>query len=420
MYPITPALRRIAAALTVMVLAFAPARAFAQISAPTTASAEEKRAARLFNEAVKRTLNEAAMAEPLGDSTQPSAHHQITVLADKGDVNGRARFYIPAGPSDFIVTLTGPLSGGSTTLFSNTGLGKQVTLNTAIKLTHAFGAAVGTTAPVPGAAAAVSAATDQQFLATLGAFESKRASISTGRATALDTAAISNADSVAGLNRMAVLADNPKAAYALAAQTNPSRVKSQTFALTPGLEIQRHAIDYLDSTSLASNTADHTTVMFTAAGGITHLRKRDEQVSPDRYVGASFKAGSTVKVDDPRHICRPLASGASECLDAPVGAPVTGTLQAYTVEWRQWLYGQSLGLNPRYSYSRTSPDSGATRWVHTIDMPVYFIRQAKDLDAADIELGPDLIGGVNVGWRNSSGQHGVFLALFVTKAFGIQ
>jgi hypothetical protein len=87
--------------------------------------------------AVRRSLIERTVADPQsGTSTQAASQHQLSVVAEQGDVSGRARFYVPiSDKTDFIVTFTGPLSSKSGTFATETGLGKNASVNGAFKIT---------------------------------------------------------------------------------------------------------------------------------------------------------------------------------------------------------------------------------------------------------------------------------------------
>lgn len=441
--------------LTILTLMLWPCLAQAQVDVAQDATAETKAAVALFNRAVKRTVFEASTIEPLGESTQPSAQHQLTVVADKGDINGRARFYQPIGSTDLIVTFTGPLSGGNATLATAHGLGKQVTVNGGIKLTTAFGAkptganqvsavnaliehsATTSTKSCPSDDPSHPEADARRIASALCKFELLRqiaadptqpartaAAIESTQAARIAAASEHNqeakdAPQLRVLSRMLLsqrLAASPERTYAAVAQLNPELVKKWTATFTPGFEVQHQSVGYLVNPSLDSATFDRTTRMVTLSAGVSHL---DGNAKPLYYAGMSFKGGTAIDVGDSRNICRALSGTAgTECLDAPLGAPTSASQESLTVEWRQWLHRQALGLNPRYSYVRTKPDEAAAGAVHTVDIPIYFMRQVTDIDTPDVALGADLIGGVNVGWR-SGPQKGAFLSLFISKAFGL-
>lgn len=378
-----------------------------------------------LNRAVKRALLERAVAEPLTGTGQPAAEHQLTVLAEKGEVNGRARFFVPFGPSaDGVLTFTGPLTNGATNFATDTGLAKGASVNGSLKLT--FWTKVNPTdqisaSPTRAVVLPGTAATTKKDL--LDAIEQQRT------APAPAAAAVPRSASERTLRRLLDsprLRASPERFYAALAQMDTTLIETRwAGSLTPGFEAARHVVDYLDGASFESATFDHTTKTFTLSGGVSKVTtaKQDGKdiLTPLFYVGGSFRGGGAVDVEDPRDICRSLSSGVSECFTGPVGEPQTSEEISFAVESRVWTPGQTLGLNPRYTRARTKRDDlSEPKVVHTFDVPIYFMRQTKDLDVPEVPLGADLIGGVNLGWRKSgTDAGGGFVMVFLTKAFGL-
>ena len=87
--------------------------------------------------AVRRVLVERTVTDPLSVTTgQAGAQHQVTMVAEHGEVSGRARFYVPMNDkSDWIVTFTAPLTGKNATFATETGLGNNASANVGMKLT---------------------------------------------------------------------------------------------------------------------------------------------------------------------------------------------------------------------------------------------------------------------------------------------
>jgi hypothetical protein len=357
----------------------------------------------LIDRAVKRALLERAVAEPLSGGGQSAAQHQLTVLAEKGDVNGRARFFIPFSVfADGIVTFTGPLSNGKTTFATQKGLGKGASLSAGLKLTIWK-----RTGP------------EAQFLPSM---EAARKGPPQQAHAGVDSAppVVNRLLMLDGLRR------SPERFYAALVQQSPTIVTTRwSGTLTPGFETQRQVVDYLSETSFEPSTFDRSTKTVTLSGGVSKLRVTTEAgvdaLAPLFYIGAAFRAGSVIEVADPRKICRAVATpGASECFEAPVGEPGGGNERSLTAELRWWTPKQGLGVNPRYTYGRTKADGAAdAQVVHTFDAPIYFMHQTKDIDVPEVPAGADLVGGVNVGWRNGGPAEGAFVVLFLTRAFGL-
>jgi hypothetical protein len=226
------------------------------------------------------------------------------------------------------------------------------------------------------------------------------------------------------------LVATPERFYAAVVQALPELVETRWAAyVTPGFESTHTAVDYLDKDTGETKPFEDTTQLFTFSGGVSHLAEwrkgkgdaSEAIITPLMYAGISFRSGDSVRVPDEGHVCRPLAAGseALECLDGPVGSPTSSNFTSFTAELRYWAYDQSLGLNPKYTYSRQKPDGGAEKIVKTFEVPIYFMHQVKDINVRDVTFGADLAGGVNVGWRDDGTRSGPFLSVFFTKIFGM-
>lgn len=393
-------------------------------------------AAAAIQNAVRRVLVEGAVADPTTSSNQGASQHQLTVVADKGEVNGRARFYLPIGPNaDGQITLTTPLSSGKGTFATLNGIGRNVSVNASLKFsvwakTLLPGTQVASVArsvaggptPLPG---------NRQFLADLENI--RRAAATAGETRAIAAAAVASSagtgdQRLARLIASPTITSTPERFYAAVVQQLPELVATRWAAyLTPGFETTRHSVDYLEADTAASNTFEKGTSVVTFSGGVSRMaewRKSgegDKLLTPLFYAGISFRAGNSVSVPDEKNICRPFGSGgASECLDAPVGVPSQSRIQSTTIEYRLWAYDQSLGINPRFTYSVEESEPPATKkTLKTFEVPVYFMHQVKDINVRDITFGADLTGGISIGWRDDGTKSGAFATIFLTKVFGL-
>lgn len=401
---------------------------------------------RVLNEAVRRMLVERAVVEPLTTSTQAANQHQITVVADKGEVNGRARFYVPFGPGvDGQLTLTSPLTGGQTTFATADGLGANASINGSIKWTVwtkevklAAAAFQQLNSILTGTSMAQAVTDGEEGLVALELL--RRAAATSGSPGVFATAATATGNPEVGrLLASPSLVATPERFYAAVVQEVPA-LTSTTWAgyVTVGGDANRHSVEYLSEDSFETKAFDRTTGMFTLSGGVSRMgtftktaavstdEAADTYKKPLFYAGGSFRGGNSVKVGDPQKICRPIGSGsASECVEAPVGIPSPASSVSWVGEIRLWSWGamQSIGFNPRFTYTRLSPDTGDRRTVRTIEAPIYFMHQVDDVNVPDVSFGADLVGGVSVGWRQSrtgaKTTEGAFVTLFLTKVFGI-
>lgn len=393
-----------------------------------------------IDKAIRQVLVERAVVEPLTSGTLSASQQQVTVVADVGEVNGRALFSIPLGPSvDGQFTLTAPLSSGNATFANTGGLTPNASINGSLKWTI-------WTRTQPVKASAVADLIQTLNLITVGA-ESQTsgsqtdqllADLEMARRAGIRAPTIARSVSGAGYPRLARIVGSasviatPERFYSAIVQQVPQLTKTDWAGyMSAGADSNHHSVDYLTPDDFATKTYDKTVQMATISGGVSRMGEfdvpgQDPIKRPLFFAGASFKGGRTIDVADSQKICRPIGTGgAVECVEGPVGEPVAASGVSFTAEGRFWSWGtvQSIGFNPRYTYSRTRPDSGDTKTVHTLEVPIYFMQQVKDVTNPDITFGANLIGGVSVGWRQTrtpvKTQEGAFVMLFLTKAFGL-
>jgi hypothetical protein len=393
-----------------------------------------------IDKAVRQVLVERAVVEPLTGSTQGASSQQLTIVADKGDVNGRARFSVPFGPNiDGQITLTAPLTGGGASFVSLGGFSPNASVNASLKWTvwnrkdavrgDSLAALASTMAPMTGAD---SGSATQQALAGL---EIARRIAGTFRSTstfASTAAAARGPSALARVLASPMLVATPERFYAAVVQQMPKLTSTEWAGyITVGADSNRHAVDYLTADTFETRTFERTVPRVAMSGGVSKMgqfqvESADPLKRPLFFAGTAFGAGSSVLQSDPQKICRPIGTaGATECVESPVGKPTIASTVSWTGELRFWSWGalQSIGFNPRYTYTRQRSDIGDTRTVRTIESPIYFMHQVKDVTAPDVTFGADLIGGASVGWRQSTiggkTKEGVFVSLFLTKAFGL-
>jgi hypothetical protein len=119
--------------------------------------------------------------------------------------------------------------------------------------------------------------------------------------------------------------------------------------------------------------------------------------------GAEYARVVEYQIGHNRQICVPMGdAGILECANRIVGGPTMIRTHSVAVEVRQ-LLGPTFAINPRLS---VNPSSGAVR----IDVPVYFLQNAKG----------GLAGGVTLGWRHyrTTGST-IEMTAFVGQVFGL-
>jgi len=393
--------------------------------------------------AAKRTLVEAAVLDPMTTSGQSAAQHQVTVVAEKGDVVGKARFYLPLNENaDLQLTFAAPLSSGAASFATADGLSPGASVAGAVKIVlwqkvhdipapqavTTFGSFIGAVATARGSTTDSTHAAIE-YLRQVAAATPPSAPAGVAAVVAAATPVVVRPE-LRRLLMSQTLVQSPERFYAALAQTAPALTSTNwTGYFTPGFESNHYSIDYLQASTFESATFDETKNVFTFAGGVSKVATwrtegdGTEQKAPVFYAGVSTRLGHSASASDARHICRGEGTaGLSECFDLPVGTPAESTLKTITAELRQWSRSQTLGVNPRFTYSDVTVADKRTV-SKTFEVPFYFMRKVKDITVPDVDFGADLIGGVSVGWRSvkkpDGTKEGAFVSVFLSKAFGL-
>lgn len=397
----------------------------------------------LYRKAV-RNLVDRARFDPQSSETTSATQHQMTVVADRNDIVGRARFYFKnTERTNWIATFTAPLSGSNATFATQNGLGRNSTANIGLKI-NAWSRV--TTPQSTGAApAAMQAGNYRTALnSVLPEPLTVPASLELLRRAALARreSGVRSSDAAQGMLPGAGLAPasaalaailesdalirSPERFFAAVVQ-DPTVVKATWSAVvTPGFEWSRSAGDYLNTDSNALDSFDENlgAVSFSAGLSRVAVMKTDdgkELNAPRFFAGLTLRGGRSVKVPDARNVCLPATAGILECSDLPVGTITTSGFNALTVEIRYWEIDNGLGINPKYTttFQKVTPSDDSGVRVHIFEVPVYLMRKVSDIAVPDVTYGADLVGGINFGYRSGGAQPGAFVSLFLTKAFGL-
>ena len=221
------------------------------------------------------------------------------------------------------------------------------------------------------------------------------------------------------------IVNDPDRFWAAVAQ-DPTIVSTRwSAAITPSFESNRSAGNYLTD-KYEEKKYDEDTEVFTLAGGVSLVTEvkqtaaSKETVSAPRFFfGGSFRAGNSISVPDKQNVCLTVAEGTSRCVESPVGTIAKADFVSATLELRYWELKRSFGINPRYTFSKQTPDGAESVKVHTVEMPIYLMHKVSDITNPDFDFGSDLVGGVNIGWRDSGPNKGAFVTVFMSKAFGL-
>ena len=412
------------------------ARRFLQSAAGSQNTSEElNEAARVaLRRAVKKVFVEGAVQDPLSSSTgQGAASRQVTIVADKGEVNARGRFSWPVNDTtDLQITTTAPLSSGKATFIDATGLTGNASLNASVKIVFFTMKTQASASNMMRNFSSLQGGSTEG--SRLGSLEALRRNAASSGQLQIHARALSDT----GSPRLASILASPSL-VASSSRFWESIVKdpellSTTWVgyVTPGYEASRSSIDYLTADTYKKDTFRKTASAFTVSGGVSRIANwqkpgttgpDDRYRTPLFYAGAAFRGGDSVKPGDPRNICTPTATttGVTECFNLPVGVPATATSTSFTIELRQWARDQSIGVNPKITWSSTpATDTTPERDSRVIEVPIYLMHLVKDVTNPNFTFGADLTGGVNIGYRSSKSNpstNGPFVTVFFTKVF---
>lgn len=168
-------------------------------------------------------------------------------------------------------------------------------------------------------------------------------------------------------------------------------------ALSVGARVKagRKEFDYLETETLEAQTVSHNVWGVTSFLGVysTQIGLIGANYQYEQFWKAAGKA---------REICQPLdgSVGVLACRDAVVGEPTKKAQSIVQLEWRRFLVGSRLAINPSISQELTEGVTG-------IDVPFYFLKSGDG----------GLNGGVRVGWRSDTDA--ISVSLFVGAALDL-
>jgi hypothetical protein len=154
--------------------------------------------------------------------------------------------------------------------------------------------------------------------------------------------------------------------------------------------IGRRAFRFVDEDTLASEETARTSVAL--AAGLGHYAPRTG------YIAAQFQFVRDYDAGDTEQLCAlGPGGGLLACRSAVVGGPVRRTREGGSVEWRLFLPGGRVAVNPSFARDVRGRTSA-------VSVPIYFLSLAAG----------GLAGGARASWR--SDEPGVTVAVFVGAA----
>jgi hypothetical protein len=413
-----------------------PVAASAQGSATTPSTATRELSEKIItHEQVLPILRDGA-----GASAQGSVEPKFLLLGSTdGGVTAKARIgWIPRNNVLFDTVVSGPISEGEAQLLSVQGLGNNVSVKFRGQLTWKRTDAsaadnVSVRLRSGGAGECSKGNADDLDKAICLAADRAAESLVNERATSTTRSVADIATARTDLRAAILNQGTPQATPAtdLRTRTNtesPSApelkrafarewrrllrdgvVKTETsFVASGSFETANQKFSFADSTTLATQQENRTGSSTELGIGLARARGTE----PLFYVGAGYQFGTTYEGQRKSTICQSFVASSLKCQDIAVGGPTESDVNQLALDGRIWLLRSKLALNARYLRDLTAD-------TNTVEFPVYFLRQVKDIDdepAANTV--PALTGGVTAGWRSGQ-QREFYVYFFVGTVLGI-
>jgi hypothetical protein len=127
--------------------------------------------------------------------------------------------------------------------------------------------------------------------------------------------------------------------------------------------------------------------------------------APLMLISGGYADSDRWKPGRTRQICTPLdVASATECRALVIGAPTKSTEKSVEIDIRSWSYAQKLGINPHFSYDRTSK-----KW--TSEVALSYLVLNKPVDGLPQLDSKALTVGVRIGSRPTD-DGGTYAAVF--------
>jgi hypothetical protein len=135
------------------------------------------------------------------------------------------------------------------------------------------------------------------------------------------------------------------------------------------------------------------------------LLKNGDAEAPLMLISGGYTHSDRWRPGRTRQICTPLnVASATECRSLVVGAPTKLTEKSLEIDIRSWAYAQALGINPHFSYDRTTK-----KWTSEVNLSYLVLKEkVNGLPQLDTKA---LTVGVRVGKRPDE-DGGVYAAVF--------
>jgi hypothetical protein len=363
---------------------------------------------------------------------QNSPEPIVTLLATNDGAVAKARLgYLLKDFFSLDATFSGPIAGGTGQLLTQKGIGAGVSAEGTLRVVlhrtqHSERLPSGMASPL----GAPSVIANRNMTSGVFSFDDLVAS-ALDVATGIEAAGgpelarnVARSASVAGLfenpqalgssaapvRAAASQLDNEKgreafaAAFRLLANDLEAWQVDRAVVLSLGGALTRPTFTLVDGNQFRSITKDAKTgeVSF----GIISSARRDK-LTRGYYTGITVTAGKTYSATA-RNTCLPVGdAGATQCRNAIVAEPSTSEVESYQGDFRYFFSNLKFAVGIRPGYDRKAPKD--EKW--SVEIPLLFLQNSKDLQSALADEKAGLTGGVTVGIRDSP-NGAVFSAMF--------
>ena len=361
---------------------------------------------------------------------QSSPEPTVTLLATNDGAVAKARFgYLLTDLVSLDATVSGPVAGGTAQLVSQKGLGAGVAADGTLRLVlsrtqHSQPVTAGMAAPAaPSVISNRHMTTEFSFDALVAAALDVATGIRAAGGPALARNAARGAPVVELFQQSPAVGSSAQSPQAAAAQLNDERGR-EAFADAFRLLANDMEAWQVDRAVVLSFTGGISRPSFTVAenaqfksvtktartgevslGIITSARR--DKLTRGYYVGGTITAGQAFNATA-RNTCLPVAvSGATQCRNAVLSDPTPTDIESYQADLRYFFSNLKFAVGFRPSYDRKA--GADEKW--SIEVPLMFLQNSKDLQSALADDKAGLTGGVTLGIKDTP-DGPAFVAMF--------
>ena len=188
----------------------------------------------------------------------------------------------------------------------------------------------------------------------------------------------------------------------------------RTVSLSGSYSVGSHTFNYSElADPIVDKSATKQDTAFAVNVAYLQLLRQGDDEAPLMLLSAGYTSSDAYTPRKARQICTPLAVGAGhECRALIIGAPKQATTDSVELDVRSWAYAQKLGVNPHFSYDRTT-----RKWTSELDLSYLVLTEGRKPEELPQLRAKALTVGVRVGKRPSE-DGGPFFAVFFGTVLG--